>query len=172
MSEKETILFGIPIPSDDSVFLTIVTIHILFGIICVLSGFAAMLAKKGKGIHATAGRIYYWALVLVFVTVIILSIMRWPHNNHLLVLGVFSFCLAYAGRRLARNPKEGWTRLHTICMGSSYIFLITAFYVDNGKNLPFWKQFPQLFFWLFPAAIGIPLIIYVLKTHPLNRKRP
>jgi len=171
MTESETIIFGIPVPSDNKLFLTIVVVHILLGIACVLSGVVAMLSAKGSRIHTLAGKIYYWVLLLVFVTVIPLSIMRWPHNNHLLVLGILSFFAAVYGRRLAQNPKPGWTQLHTICMGSSYILLLTAFYVDNGKNLPFWRQFSQLFFWLFPAVIGIPVIIYALLRHPLNKRK-
>ncbi|MGC1696795.1 MAG: hypothetical protein WA743_16165, partial [Pseudolabrys sp.] len=52
----------------------------------------------------------------------------------------------------------------------SYILLLTAFYVDNGKNLPLWKQLPQFAFWLLPSAIGIPIIVYVLLRHPLIRR--
>lgn len=170
MSENETILFGIPVPSDNKLFLAIVAIHIVLGIICVLSGLSAMLTNKGKVTHTISGKVYFWGLAFVFITVIPLSIMRWPHNNHLLVLGVLSFLLAYFGRKLARNPRPGWTRLHTVYMGSSYIFLLTAFYVDNGKNLPFWSLFPQFFFWVFPATIAIPIIIYIVRTHTLNRK--
>ena len=170
MVEPETDLLGIPVPSDNKFFLTIVVIHILLGIICVLSGLVAMLSRKARGRHPLAGKIYYWGLFLIFITVIPLSIMRWPVNNHLLVLGFLSFLLAHFGKKLAGNAMPGWTRSHTACMGSSYIFLLTAFYVDNGKNLPFWKQFPELLFWLFPAVIGIPIIIYVLRNHPLNRK--
>ena len=171
MDEKETILFGVPVPSDSKLFLAIVVIHILLGIICVISGFVAMLSRKRRGNHSLSGKIYFWMLLFVFITVIPLAIMRWPHNNHLFVLGAISFFSAYCGRRLARNPRLGWTRLHTICMGSSYIFLLTAFYVDNGKNLPFWNQFSQLFFWVFPAAIGTPIIIFALRSHPLNQKK-
>jgi uncharacterized membrane protein len=151
-------------------FISIVVVHILLGIICVIAGAVAMLSRKGRGMHSLFGRVYYWVLLLIFITVIPLSIMRWPHNNHLLALGVLSFLSAYFGQRLARNLKPGWTRLHTICMGASYIFLLTAFYVDNGKNLPFWNQFSQLFFWLFPVAIGLPIIVYALFFHPLNKR--
>ncbi len=171
LSEKETILFGIPVPSDDKIFLAIVVFHILLGIICVSSGVTAMLSEKGSVVHRRSGKIYYRALLLVFISVIPLSIMRWPHNNDLLVLGTLSFFTAYSGRQLALKRRSGWTRLHTMLMGSSYILLLTAFYVDNGKNLPFWNQFSQLFFWLFPSAIGVPIIIYVLLRHPLNRMR-
>ena len=168
--EKETLLFGIPVPSDNKLFLTIVAVHIILGIICVVSGLSAMLSNKGSGIHATSGKIYYWGLLAIFVSVIPLSIMRWPFNNHLLMLGILSFSTVYFGRRFARSRRPKWTRMHTVCMGLSYIFLLTAFYVDNGKNLPFWKMFPPIFFWVFPTVIGIPVIIYALLKHPLNRK--
>jgi uncharacterized membrane protein len=171
MSDNETILFGVPVPSDNPLFLTIVGIHIVLGIICVLTGAIAMLATKGGRTHRTSGKIYYWVLVLVFVTVIPLSIMRWPHNNHLFVLGTFSMLSAFIGRRVARTRRNAWPRVHTICMGLSYILLLTAFYVDNGKNLPFWNQFPQSFFWIFPAAVGLPIIAYALIRHPLNTQK-
>jgi hypothetical protein len=55
-------------------------------------------------------------------------------------------------------------------MGASYIFLLTAFYVDNGKNLPLWRELPELTFWLLPAAIGAPLLINAFLRHPLVRR--
>jgi hypothetical protein len=55
-------------------------------------------------------------------------------------------------------------------MGTSYILLLTAFYVDNGKNLPLWKELPQIAFWLLPSAIGAPIILYVLRRHPAIRR--
>ena len=51
-------------------------------------------------------------------------------------------------------------------MGASYILMLTAFYVDNGKNLPLWKELPEIAFWLLPSAIGLPLIIHALFRHP------
>ena len=52
-------------------------------------------------------------------------------------------------------------------MGASYIFMLTAFYVDNGKNLPLWRELPQIAFWLLPGAIGLPLILHALLRHPV-----
>lgn len=53
----------------------------------------------------------------------------------------------------------------------SYICLVTPFYVDNGKNLPLWKELPPIAFWLLPAAIGIPLTLRALFWHRLPRHR-
>lgn len=168
--QSGTELFGIPLPSNDRTFVLFVLIHILISLIAVISGVVAMLKdKKLKG-HSTFGRVYYWSICLAFVTVILLSIMRWPFNNHLLAIGIATACLVYIGRRAANFKQKNWPRLHTICMGGSYILLMTGFYVDNGRHLPFWNQFPQWFFWIFPAMIGIPIIIFVLRSHPLNKK--
>jgi hypothetical protein len=169
MKGEETILFGVPVPSDNKAFLTIVAIHIIIGLVCIISGLIAMLSRKaGKG-HTIAGKVYYWGMTSLFITVLITSIMRWPFNTHLLIIGTLAYALTSTGQRLARNHKANWTRLHTICMGYSYVLLITGFYVDNGKNLPFWNQFPQLFFWFFPSIVGLPIILYVFYRHPLNR---
>ena len=56
-------------------------------------------------------------------------------------------------------------------MGLSYVLTLTAFYVDNGKNLPLWKELPQIVFWLLPAGLGIPLIVHALLKHPLARRQ-
>lgn len=167
--EEETILFGIPVPSTSKLFLAIVVVHIVFGLICVLAGLTAMLSEKGGKRHLLAGKTYFWCMSFAFITIVILSIMRWPHNIHLLTIGTLAFAFTYAGRRFAQTHARNWTRLHTLCMGLSYILLLTGFYVDNGKNLPFWKQFPQLFFWVFPSIAGLPIIVYALLRHPLNR---
>ena len=85
------------------------------------------------------------------------------------VLGAVSFAAAYLGRSAARRHWRQWPRLHLTGMGASYIVLLTAFYVDNGKNLPLWKELPQIAFWLLPGAIGIPLIVHALFRHRLVR---
>lgn len=167
--EEQTNLFGIPVPSTDKTFLAFVVIHILIALVCVISGLAAMLSDKNSKRHPTYGKIYFWAMLAAFVTIAILSVMRWPHNIHLLSIGTLAMILTYVGRRIAQKKRPSWTRLHTICMGTSYILLLTGFYVDNGKNLPFWRLFPQWFFWVFPAVIGTPIILIVLKKHPLNK---
>jgi uncharacterized membrane protein len=163
-------LFGIPVPSTDKVFLTFIVIHILISLICIISGLFAMLAEKGLKKHSIFGRVYFRSMLCAFISVVILSIMRWPHNIHLLGIGIVAVTCTYLGYRLTKSHRRNWTRLHTILMSSSYILLLTGFYVDNGKNLPFWRLFPQWFFWIFPALVGLPIILVVLRKHPLNKK--
>lgn len=165
--ESTTVILGIPIPSTAPIFLAIVGVHVLFGIAAVIAGAAAMLSRKGRGRHSNFGAIYFWYLFGVFVTMSALSFIRWAENYHLFILGALSFASAYFGRTAARKRWRQWPRLHLAGMGASYIFLLTAFYVDNGKNLPLWKELPQIAFWILPSAIGVPLILYAFFWHPL-----
>lgn len=169
--EQGTDLLGIPLPSNEPTFVFAIIVHIVLSLVAVITGVIAMFKEKDALGHATYGRIYYWSICAAFVTVIILSIMRWPHNIHLLSIGMLTTTLVLIGRNLAKTKKINWARKHTICMGGSYILLLTGFYVDNGKNLPFWRIFPQWFFWVFPALVGIPMMVRVLKRHPLTRTR-
>ena len=86
------------------------------------------------------------------------------------ILGAHSLAAAYLGRRALRQYWWNWLRLHLMGMGASYILLLTAFYVDNGKSLPLWRELPPLALWLLPSAVGVPIIVYALLRHPLVRR--
>lgn len=169
--QPSTDLFGLPLPSNDPGFVTVLIIHILLSFGAVLFGLVAMLKDKHSLAHSRFGKLYYWAIISAFVTVIILAVIRWPHNSHLLVIGTLTAVLVFAGRRLAQKKRPKWPRLHTICMGCSYILLLTGFYVDNGEHLPFWNHFPKCFFYIFPTLVGVPIIAVVLRRHPLTRRQ-
>ena len=154
-----TVIAGIPIPSTSPVFLAVVGIHVLLGLACTIIGIVAMLMVKGRGRHSDFGTVYYWCLSGVFVTALRLSVVRWSEDYHLAILAALSFAAAHLGRRAIRHRWCGWPVLHLSGMGASYILLITAFYVDNGKNLALWRELPQIAFWILPGAIGIPMIL-------------
>ena len=165
--ENTTVVLGIPIPSTDPVFLAIVGIHVLFGLAAVIVGAVAMLSNKRRGRHSRFGTVYFWCLFGVFVTMSALSFMRWAADYHLFILGALSFVAANLGRAAARRRWRQWPRLHLTGMGTSYILMLTAFYVDNGPNLPVWRELPNLVFWVLPGAVGAPLILYALYRHPV-----
>lgn len=171
MVEDLTVVGGIPIPSTSPVFLTIVGFHVLVGLLCVVSGAVAMLSHKTRGRHSTFGTVYFWGLAALFASATALSVLRWAENTHLFVLGVLAFSAALFGRTALRRRWSGWPKLHIAGMGSSYVLMLTAFYVDNGKNLPLWRELPQIAFWIGPAAIGAPLILYAMLHHPVVRQR-
>ncbi len=97
-----------------------------------------------------------------------LAAVRWREDYHLFILGALAFAAAFMGRRARCKRWSNWAKLHVTGMGSSYVLLLTAFYVDNGMNLPLWRELPLITYWLVPAAVGIPLIVRAL-SHPLAR---
>ena len=170
MDGDTTLVFGVPVPSVDPVFLAVVRFHILVGIVCVVAGFSAMLSSKGRGRHSTFGTLYYWCLAVVVASATGLSVVRLAENYHLFLLGGLSLVAATVARTALRHRWPNWVRLHITGMGLSYVLMLTAFYVDNGKNLPLWRELPQIAFWLLPSALGIPLIARALLRHPLARR--
>jgi len=170
MSDETTIVFGVPVPSVDPFFLAVVRFHILVGITCVVAGVAAMLSQKRRGGHSMFGTIYYWCLSVVVVSATGLSLVRWTENYHLFVLGALSLMAATIARKALRQPWRNRLRVHLASMGLSYVLMLTAFYVDNGKNLPMWRELPQWAFWVLLVAVGAPIIIYIMLRHPLMRQ--
>ena len=171
MKPDSTFILGIEIPSTDPLFVGVIVLaHIPLGIACLIAGIMAMLSRKGRGNHSTAGSTYYWCLMALFASATFLSAMRWAENVHLFILGALSFASAWTGRSALRKRWPHWVRLHIAGMGLSYVLMLIAFYVDNAKQLPIWQDLPPFTYWLIPLAIGLPLILRALISHPLARR--
>jgi len=166
-----TNIAGIEIPSTDPVFLAIIGVHVPLGLAGVIAGALAMLNKKGRGRHSRFGTLYFWCLLALAVSATVLATMRWSESYHLFLLGALSFVSAWFGRKALRQRWRQGVRLHITGMGLSYILMLVAFYVDNGKQLPLWKDLPPFTYWLLPLVVGMPLLVWALTMHPMTRAR-
>jgi hypothetical protein len=169
VADQGVVILGIPIPSSSGLFLAIVGLHVVAGLTCVAAGAVAMLSPKRGGRHPTAGTVYYWGLVIVSLSMTALALMRWPADTHLFLLGILSFAAGAIGRSARRQRWSNWLRIHLTGMGTSYILLLTAFYVDNGPHLPLWRSLPPLAYWVGPSIVGLPLLAWAFVRHPLVR---
>ena len=79
----------------------LLSIHILAGSISLIAAAFAVLSSKGKKAHILAGRTYFWGMAVIFLTAVPMSIAS--SNVFLFLIAIFSFYLAYAGMRFARN---------------------------------------------------------------------
>jgi hypothetical protein len=149
-------VLGTEVGSTAPVFLAFLAIHVLGGITAVACGAIAAIARKGSPRHIRAGRWYYTAITVVFITATILAAMRWRQDYYLFILGAAAFTAATIGHQHRRRHWPGDTG-HIAGMGAAYILMLTAFYVDNGPHLPLWDHLPTLAFWLLPSAIGAPI---------------
>ena len=115
------------------------------------------------------GTVYFRSLSGVFVSATALTLARWVEDYHLLLLGATSFTAAIIARAAVQTRRTQWARLHAAGMSLSYLSLSIAFYVDNGKNLPVWRDLPAYTYWLIPTAVVIPIIVRAFVRNPLLR---
>ena len=165
-------VLGDQVGSTAPVFLAFLAVHVIAGLTAVIAGAVAALSRKGSPRHIRAGRWYYRAITVVFATATILAAMRWRQDYYLFILGAVAFTAATIGYQHRRRHRPGDTG-HIAGMGTAYVAMLTAFYVDNGPHLPLWDHLPTLAFWLLPAAIGAPIILRaVMRARPGISARP
>ena len=155
-------VLGISIPDSRPIFLVVLAVHVPAGMVAVLAGARAAAVKKQPGRHPNAGHVYLGALATVALTAMLLALLRWPHDTHLAALGAGSFGAGVAGWQARRRQRPGWTSRHILGMGTSYVLLLTAFYVDNGPQLPGWRLLPVWALWVLPTVVGGPVIAWAL----------
>ena len=154
-------IFGDQVGSTAPVFLAFLAVHVLAGLTAVITGATAALARKGSPRHVRAGRWYYRAITVVFATATVLAAVRWRQDYYLFLIGAVAFTAATIGYQHRRRHRPGDTG-HIAGMGTAYVAMLTAFYVDNGPHLPLWDRLPVITFWLLPSVIGAPIITRAL----------
>ena len=150
---------------ESSVFGAVLVVHVPFGLACVLTGLVAALSPKRAGRHPRLGAAYFWCLVVVCATSAVLAGMHWSQDRLLFLLAVVSLGAAALGRRAVRRARPGWVTIHILGMSGSYVALLTAFYLDNAKNLPLWREMPTVVFWFLPTTVAAPLVVRALRRH-------
>jgi len=87
-------------------------VHILVGSIALLTGAVAIFSKKGMHLHRTSGKLYFWAMTLVFVSGIIVAGYRF--NRFLFLIAFLSYYSVFAGvrflklKKLHKNQNPKW----------------------------------------------------------------
>ena len=159
-------ILGDQVGSTAPAFLAFLAVHVVAGLTAVIAGAIAAFARKGSPRHIRAGRMFYYAITIMFLTATALSIMRWRQDYHLLIIGAVAFAAATTGYLHRRRHRPGHAG-HILGMSIGYIAMLTAFYVDNGPHLPLWDRLPPLAFWFLPAVVGTPIVARAL----LNARR-
>jgi uncharacterized membrane protein len=136
----------------------VVAVHVASGIVAVVCGAGAMLTRKGSRRHRRFGRSYLLALAGLGVTAPVLAAVDWTHRWHLALLGALALASAALGFAAIRIARPARLTVHLAGMGTAYIAMLTAFYVDNGPRLPLWDQLPAIALWLLPTVVGAPLL--------------
>ena len=128
-------------------------IHILAGTIALLCAVMAVSSEKGKKLHVLSGRTYFWCMVAIFLTAIPMSIIT--SNIFLFLIAIFSFYLAFAGMRFARNRKGvvttlDWIIVSLMILSGVGMWILAAIYFTNNNS----QYIPLLVFGFLAIALG------------------
>lgn len=110
------------------IYSTLLAIHIVAGF-TALAGAAGAISTKtvvpSHTWHVRFGRFFFYGMLLVFLTTLPMAVIR--PNIFLLLIGIFSFYLAWSGWRMAVNRSgkpQTADYAGTIIMGSAAILMI------------------------------------------------
>ena len=123
--------------SGNEMMQILLPIHILAGTIALLCAAMAVSSEKGKKLHVLSGRTYFWCMVAIFLTSIPMSIIT--SNIFLFLIAIFSFYLAFAGMRFARNRKGvattlDWTAVGLMILSGLGMWILSAIYFSNNNS--------------------------------------
>ena len=112
-------------------------IHIIAGSVSLLAAALAVVSAKGKKVHIWAGRTYFWGMFLIFITAIPMSIVT--NNLFNFLVAIFSFYLAYAGMRFARNRTGianifDWVAVGLMILSGMVMWCLAIYYFINNNS--------------------------------------
>jgi len=116
--------------------------HITVGITALISGAVAIISAKGQTLHRSAGRIYFIAMTMVFVTG--LTVASYTNNWFLILIAFLSYYSVFCGlrilslKKLHKTQKAKWYDwgagvVNTI---ANLIFLwmgLSVFFKETGR---------------------------------------
>ena len=117
---------------------SILYIHIFFGMLALFVAPAAMITHKGGLWHRRWGKVYFWAMAIVSLSAVLLSVLR--PQLFLPMVAVFSFYLAFTGYRVLyrKSPKHSastldWVGAGLMLLGGAGLICYGAFLVRTSS---------------------------------------
>lgn len=134
--------------------------HIGAGVAALIAALLALFTAKGARGHVLAGRLYFYAMVIIFVTALVMAVIN--GRVMLFFIALFSFYLAYAGWRFAKNRKgfatlSDWIAAGVILLVGVGMWGLGFWYFAMGDG-----QFVTMGVF---GAIALGLGVQGLRTH-------
>jgi len=92
----------------------LLVIHIISGFLTLLNGCISIAVKKGGKVHRLAGKIFFFSMLGVTVTALVISIAK--NNQFLLLIAIFSFYQTYMGFRAVKDKSLKPSKLDRIVL--------------------------------------------------------
>lgn len=148
---------------------SILYVHIFFGMLALFVSPAAMITHKGGLWHRRWGKVYFWAMAVVAISAILLSVLR--PQLFLPMVAIFSFYLAFTGYRVLyrKTPRNLASTLDWV--GAGLMLLGGAGLICYGANLVRTSSFGAVAITF--GGVGLLLAISDVRAfrHPSPDKR-
>ena len=115
----------------------LLSVHILAGTIALICSALSVFSEKGKQLHVLSGRTYFGCMAVIFLTAIPTSVIS--GNIFLFLIAIFSFYLAFAGMRFARNRKgvataTDWIAVALMMLSGLGMWILAAIYFSTNNS--------------------------------------
>lgn len=104
-------------------------LHIAAGATALLSGLVPFFSPKGNKLHKRSGKVFFWAMILISFTALIISVYK--SNSFLLAIAVFSFYMNYTGIRVLKYKQGAFRWFDWIPLAISALAVVYMFYTMN-----------------------------------------
>ena len=130
-------------------------IHAVAGGISLISGFTAISSKKGGKLHVKSGLIYYWCMMAVVCSGLVIG--AYKGNIFIQTIAIFSFYMVFTGRRILGAKKEidpkfiDWffnILSMLIALGMIFLAVINFLRIGFSGAVPMLTVFGILLFWM------------------------
>ena len=140
-------------------------IHVLFGILALITGTAVLLAKKGTRYHRIVGRIYVFAMVALNVSGLFIFDLFGTFGpfHYMAVASLLTLVVAMIPV-YTKRPKGMWMEWHGAWIAGSYVGLIAATASEFTSRLPGgWNSFSG------PVTAVTTIVIIGVGVFLINR---
>ncbi len=132
----------------------LLAVHIIGGIVALLSAGGALVTVKGSGRHRLFGRCYVGAMSAVFLSALPLAVFQ--ASLFLVLIGCFSFYLVFSGFRFARNrsgepQSRDWIAVSGVVLAGISMWVLAYYFLRDGND----QWLTLLFFGGIAILLGI-----------------
>ena len=139
----------------------LIVVHASLGGLALLSGFSALLARKGNRLHKISGLIFYFSMLASAFFAMIVAVLPGHENLFLFAIGVFSGYFVLAGRRSLSYRWATNFKLDKVISGTMLVFglvmILGPIVLKQKINI-------------VSAVLGIVGLLFAIRDFQLFRK--
>ena len=118
---------------------TLGLIHVVFGLLALLTGTLVLFIRKGTRYHRTLGHWYFACMLGLNVTALLIYRLTGKFNFfHVAALFSLAFLVVGLSTVIFLRPRKVWVERHAYFMTGSYIGLLAAAAAEVTTRVPGW----------------------------------